>query len=87
MNIRNIIAVNIIIRLTSASKSLEPGAKISFYTMEPTHIMWQRIVIYLKLSIVMEYIMFKIRQCNNKIDKDHPNYSLCYFLSNKILFK
>ena len=67
-------------RLTSESKSLEPGAKISFYTKEPTHIRWQMIVIYLKLTIVMEYIMFKMKQCNNKIDEDHSHYSLCYFL-------
>ena len=32
---------------------------------------WQMIVIYLKLSIAMEYIMFKIKQCNNKKDEDH----------------
>ena len=24
---------------------------------------------------IMEYIMFKIKQCNNKIDEDHSNYS------------
>ena len=66
MNIRNIIA---------ESKSLEPGAKIPFYTREPAHIRWQMTVIYLKLSIVMEYTMFKIKQCNNKIDEDHSNYS------------
>ena len=32
-------------------------------------------VIYVYIINVMEYIMFKIKQCNNKIDEDHSNYS------------